>query len=84
LKADDITKKIGMSRANLYNKLTAVTGMSFNVYLRSLRLQKGKQLLETTNLTVAEITYQVGFNSPKYFSSQFSKTFGISPSKFKN
>lgn len=81
LKADDIAKQISMSRSNLYAKLTAVTGMSFNLYLRSLRLQKAKLLLTTTTLNISEIAYEVGFKTPSYFSTQFKKTFGYAPSE---
>ncbi|MEM6700305.1 MAG: helix-turn-helix domain-containing protein, partial [Bacteroidota bacterium] len=80
LKATDVAKALGMSRSNLYAKLSAVTGMSFNIYLRTLRLQKAKELLQTTSLTVSEVAYQVGFNRLNYFSEQFTKQFGVSPS----
>ncbi|MEM9850134.1 MAG: helix-turn-helix transcriptional regulator, partial [Bacteroidota bacterium] len=77
----DIAKKIGMSRSNLYAKLTAITGMSFNIYLRTLRLQKSKVLLQDSALTVSEIAYQVGFKNLSYFSNQFRKQFGYAPSE---
>ncbi|MEL6356363.1 MAG: ATP-binding protein, partial [Bacteroidota bacterium] len=80
LKAGDIAKEIRMSRSNLYAKLSAVTGMSFNVYLRSLRLQEAKHLLQTTSLTVAEVAYRVGFNHPSYFSRLFTEEYGVTPS----
>ncbi|MEM6696996.1 MAG: helix-turn-helix domain-containing protein [Bacteroidota bacterium] len=62
---------MAMGRSNLYAKLTAITDMSFNAYLRTLRLQKAQHLLTTTNLAIAKIAYQVGFNNAKYFSTQF-------------
>ncbi|MEM1322302.1 MAG: ATP-binding protein [Bacteroidota bacterium] len=81
LTAQDIARQIGMSRTNLYLKLNAVAGMTFNIYLRTLRLQKAKVLLQTTTLTIAEVAYEVGFSSPSYFSNQFKKQFGHSPSE---
>ncbi|MEN0050974.1 MAG: helix-turn-helix domain-containing protein [Bacteroidota bacterium] len=60
---------MAMGRSNLYAKLTVITGMSFNVYLRTLHLQKAQHLLTTTNLAIAQIAYQVGFNNAKYFST---------------
>ncbi|MEM1356901.1 MAG: ATP-binding protein [Bacteroidota bacterium] len=83
LKAADVAKSIGMSRSNLYAKLSAVTGLSFNVYLRTLRLQRAKQLLQTTSRSVSEIAYAVGFNGISYFSDQFTKQFGVPPSKMR-
>ncbi|MEM7572756.1 MAG: ATP-binding protein [Bacteroidota bacterium] len=83
LKASDAAKAVGMSRSNLYAKLSAVTGLSFNLYLRSVRLQKAKQLLQHTSLSVSEIAYQVGFSRPDYFSKQFTRQFGTSPSSMR-
>ncbi|MEM6700348.1 MAG: helix-turn-helix transcriptional regulator, partial [Bacteroidota bacterium] len=83
LKVEDITKQMAMGRSNLYAKLTAITGMPFNVYLRTLRLQKAQHLLTTTNLAISQIAYQVGFNNAKYFSTQFTKAFGRSPKQFR-
>ncbi|MEM9888252.1 MAG: response regulator, partial [Bacteroidota bacterium] len=83
LKVEDITKQMAMGRSNLYAKLTAITGMSFNVYLRTLRLQKAQHLLTTTSLAISQIAYQVGFNNAKYFSTQFTKAFGCSPTQFR-
>ncbi|MBL4663390.1 MAG: response regulator [Flavobacteriaceae bacterium] len=82
LKAEDICKDIGMGRSNLYAKLQAITGMSFNIYLRTLRLNKAKILLLDDSLNVSEIAYEVGYNDPKYFSRIFSEEFGVTPSKF--
>lgn len=82
LKADDICKELGMGRSNLYAKMQSVLGMSFNIYLRTLRLNKAKALLLNSSLNVSEVAYEVGFNDPKYFSRIFSETFGVSPSKY--
>ncbi|MEL7376913.1 MAG: response regulator, partial [Bacteroidota bacterium] len=84
LKASDAAMAVGMSRSNLYAKLSAVTGMSFNIYLRTLRLQKAKQLLQTTSLSVSEVAYQVGFKRLNYFSEQFAKQYGVAPSSIRN
>jgi AraC-like DNA-binding protein len=79
LSVDDICRAVGMGRSNLYAKLSALTGLSFNLYLRSLRLHQAKTLLETTELNVSEIAYEVGFSDPKYFSRVFSEQFGTAP-----
>ncbi|MCO6488827.1 MAG: helix-turn-helix domain-containing protein, partial [Phaeodactylibacter sp.] len=83
LTVDDICRAVGMGRSNLYAKLSALTGTSFNLYLRSLRLARAKELLLTTNMNVSEVAYEVGFKDPKYFSRVFSKAYGTPPSELK-
>jgi len=77
----EVCRAVGMGKSNLYAKLTALTGMSFNVYVRNLRLYRAKHLLQTTDLNVSEIAYQVGFKDPKYFSRAFAEEFGVPPSE---
>ncbi|MEN0003929.1 MAG: ATP-binding protein [Bacteroidota bacterium] len=79
----DLCLAIGMSQPQLYRKIKALTNRSIAAYLRSIRLQEGKVLLATTNHTIAEIAYQVGFNDPKYFSKTFLQEFGVLPSTFR-
>lgn len=83
LTVEDVGRAVGMGRSNLYAKLSALTGMSFNVYMRSLRLRKAKELLSTTGMNVSEVAWEVGFNDPKYFSRVFSEEFGRAPSEMK-
>ncbi len=58
-------------------------GVTFSGYLTSLRLQKAQQLLRTSALSIGEIAAQVGYSDPNYFSRVFSKTYGMSPSEFR-
>lgn len=74
-------KTLGMSRAQLYRKFAALTNTTLNRFLRSIRLNKAKTLLETTSLNVSEVAYQTGFKSPSHFSRVFSKEFGHTPSE---
>jgi DNA-binding response OmpR family regulator len=83
LDGDMICQLMGMSRNVLHRKMTALTGLSINPYLRALRLQKAKALLLTPELSVAEVAYAVGFEDPKYFSRTFSEEYGVSPSTFR-
>lgn len=71
----------GMSRTQLHRKLKALTGKSATIFIRSIRLQKAKELLKSTNLNVSEIAYEVGFRDPSYFSTSFLEEFGTSPSE---
>ncbi len=71
--------ELKMSRSQVYRKVKALTGRSIASYIRYLRLQEGKKLLETTNLTISEVAYKVGFNDLSYFSNSFSQEFGYPP-----
>lgn len=76
-----LAQQLNMSETQLYRKLKALTGKSTGLYLRSVRLHKGKELLLSTQLTVAEVAYEVGFTDPHYFSRTFGKEFGMPPSE---
>lgn len=76
-----LCRALTMSRAQLHRKLTALTGMSATHFIRSIRLQRAKELLQTTDLTVSEIAYEVGFRDPNYFSRTFTEEFGTPPSE---
>jgi len=82
LSVDIIASKMGMSRTQLYLKISSLTGQSINAHLIKLRLEKGKELLKAGDLNISEVAYQVGFNDPKYFGRMFSEAFGLTPSEF--
>ena len=71
----------GVSRTQLHRKLMALTGQPASHFIRSFRLQKPRELLRTTRMTVAEVAYAVGFKDSYYFSRTFSQEFGLSPSE---
>lgn len=73
---------LGSSRGHLYRKLMAITGKGPLEFIRTIRLKRGRQLLEKSQLPISEIAYQVGFNSPKRFTKQFREEFGMSPSEY--
>jgi signal transduction histidine kinase/ligand-binding sensor domain-containing protein/DNA-binding response OmpR family regulator len=81
--AETFTKKMGVSRTLLYNKLKVLTGMSVTEFIRSIRIKKATQLIEKTNMTISEIAYSVGFNDLKYFRANFKKAHQHSPSEFR-
>jgi len=74
-----LARVISMSESQLYRKLKALTGKSTALYIRSVRLQRAKDLLNSTTLNVSEIAYATGFNDPAWFSRIFKKEFGESP-----
>ncbi|MEO7991854.1 MAG: helix-turn-helix transcriptional regulator [Chryseolinea sp.] len=75
-------KEVGMSTAQLYRKVTALTGYAPNDFMRHMRLQRAADLLMQKAGNVSEIGYQVGFNNLSYFSKCFKEKFGTLPSSF--
>ncbi len=73
--------QMGISRTQLHRKLIALTNKPASHFIRSFRLEKARELLRTTRMTVAEVAYAVGFKDPLYFSRVFSRQFGLSPSE---
>lgn len=78
-----LCKNIGISRSVLYRKIKALTGHSIQEFIRSVKLRRAKYLLITTDKTISEVSYLVGFSNTKYFSTSFKKEFEISPSEFR-
>ena len=83
LKMDDIGAELGISRVQLYRKVKALTGLSPVELLRQFRLQRAYKLLQSTDKTVAEVCYEVGFSTPGYFSSCFKRQYGKYPTGLK-
>ena len=79
LKMDDLGEELGLRRVQLYRKVKALTGLSPVELLRQMRLQQAYVLLGSTTKTVAEIAYEVGFNTPGYFSKCFREQYGKLP-----
>lgn len=82
LSVEDLGADLGLGRVQLYRKAKALTGYSPNELLRIARLKKAAFLLASTEKTVAEITYEVGFSSPSYFTRCYKDYFGESPTDF--
>ena len=74
--------EIGMSTPIFYKKIFALTGLTVNNFIKSVRLKRAMQLLQQNAGNVSEIAYQVGFNDTKYFRKEFRKQYGDAPSKF--
>ena len=77
----EMCKAMAMSRAQLHRKIKALTGLSTSHYMRAIRLQKARQLLEKTDLNISEVSYRVGFKDPKYFSRTYSEVYGFAPTE---
>lgn len=79
---DDLCRELGLSRTQLYRKLKGLVGQSANEFVRSFRLKRAAQLLKKQEMTISEVTYQVGFNDLQYFRYCFKKQFGVNPSEY--
>lgn len=82
LSVEDLGAELGLGRVQLYRKTKSLTGYAPNELLRIARLRKAASLLASSEKTVAEITYEVGFSSPSYFTKCYKDYFGESPSEF--
>jgi len=80
---DELTAIAHMSRSNLMRVFRKATGQTPIEYLLRLRIQKTMELLRNTDLSITEIAMEVGFNDSNYFTRQFRKIVGKSPSKFR-
>jgi signal transduction histidine kinase/ligand-binding sensor domain-containing protein/CheY-like chemotaxis protein len=78
--SEELSSKLQLSDSQTYRKIKAITGKSTSVFIRSIRLQYAKGLLKSTDKTVSEIAYEVGFNDPSWFSRAFKEEFGFAPS----
>lgn len=80
--SDRFGKLMHMSRTQLHRKLKAITGMSASEFIRSQRLKLAIRLLEESDASISEIAYQVGFNTPSYFSKCFKEVYNCTPNEY--
>lgn len=79
----DIADELALSRSKLYRKIKELTGKSANEMIRNMRLEKSKELLEVTEMTIGEICYKVGFSSPSYYTKRFKEHTGLIPKEYR-
>lgn len=82
LSVEELSRKMNMSRGSLYSKVLALTGKSPVEFIRSIRLKKAVYLLENSQMTISQICYEVGFNTPKYFTKLFKDEYNTLPSAY--
>lgn len=75
-----LCQKLGISRVHLHRKLKALTNQSTSHFIRRIRLQKARNLLQNSTLNVSEVAYEVGFADPAYFSRLYNEAFNEAPS----
>lgn len=77
-----LAKRVGLNQNTLQEGFKQLYKKSVNQYIKEIRMEKAKELLESSNLNITEVTYQVGINSRSYFSKLFKEQFGISPKQY--
>jgi len=80
---EQLSKDLFMDRTGLYRKLSAIVGQTPSEFIRSVRLKRAAQLLES-GMAVSDVAGQVGFGTNSYFTKCFHEEFGIKPSQYKN
>ncbi len=78
-----LAREIGMSRGQLHRKLRALTNKSTSEFIRVFRLQRAAELIQQDAGNMAEIAYQVGFNSQAYFTRSFQEQFDMTPTEYR-
>lgn len=83
LNVDQLASRMGLGRSQFYRKIKALTNYTPVELLRNLRLKRSRDLLTTTQKTISEIAYEVGFSTPAYFTRCYKESFGETPSELR-
>lgn len=79
---DALANELRISRMGLHRKIKALTGQSTGELIRNIRLKKASELLSINNKNISEVCYEVGFNSPSYFTTCFTEAFKMTPTEY--
>ncbi|MEM9259607.1 MAG: DNA-binding response regulator, partial [Bacteroidota bacterium] len=78
-----LTREVGMSQSQLHRKLTALTGLSANRFVRHVRLEQAQSLLRDPELTISAVAYETGYRDPSYFGRVFKQATGMTPAEWR-
>jgi AraC-like DNA-binding protein len=78
--ANHLSGIMNMSRTQLFRRLKPIILQSPGNYIRTMRLQRAKELLETTDMRINEVAFKIGFETASHFTKVFTKRFGVNPS----
>ncbi len=84
LSVEILASQLHLSRSQFYRKVKTLTGQTANQFLRNIRLQRAKQILEKGYNNISDVCYQVGFSSPSYFTKCFKSHFGVLPTEIES
>lgn len=79
---EDFAKELAVSRSVFFKKIKSLTGVAPIEFIRDMKIARAKELLKSGQYSVTEVSYMVGFNTPRYFSKTFKLKTGITPSEF--
>lgn len=79
---DHLCRAAAMSRTQLHRKLKAITGHPTGTFIRLVRLEKARELIEIQDANISEVAFQTGFNTHSYFSKCFAEAYGMSPTDY--
>lgn len=79
---EELSRELFMNRVSVYRRIYSITGQPPIEFIRGVRLQRAAQLLTQTEMNVAEVAYEVGFNNPKYFTKYFKMMYQVLPSAY--
>ena len=82
LSVNDLYPEMGISRAQFFRKVKAISNLSPNRLIVSIKMNIAADMLREGRLTVSEVAYKLGYTDPSYFSKVFKGTYGISPSDY--
>ncbi|MCE9598856.1 MAG: AraC family transcriptional regulator [Spirochaetia bacterium] len=81
LKVEALARMVDMSPSSFYETFKKITALSPIQFQKQVRLQEARKLLATESEDVTSVAYSVGYESPSQFSREYSRLFGLSPSK---
>ncbi len=81
---EKLSRKVAISKPELYRKLMANSGQSAHQIIQDIRLSEAKNLLKDRGLSIATVAYSTGFSDPSYFSKVFRKVFGMKPTEYRS
>ena len=81
---ETMAAEVAMSRSTLYKKLMAITGQGPAEFIRTIRIKRGRALLEASQMQITEIAYAVGFTTVKSFTMNFKAEYGMTPTEYRN
>lgn len=79
---EHLSLDIGISRSRLYGQIKSITNGTLGDFIREVRLQKAAELFRTTSMSISEVGFQVGMESPSFFTRSFKQRFGMLPSEY--
>lgn len=83
LSVEKLSSELGMSRVQLFRKMSALTGENVSDYIASFKTNKAKVLLQDANRNITEIAYDLGFSNPSYFTTFFKQRTGHTPTEWR-